>query len=403
MRAAEAFDFNLMFGAVAGARHIVVAISGGSDSMALLALSWEHAHNIGAALSVLTFDHGLRVGSANEALWVHHWCVSRGLAHTTLDWIGHKPGTGIQAAARKARYDALASEVRRIGADVLLTGHTANDQAETYVMRKARSESASSLASILPEIKWDGVRIVRPLLGLKREALRDMLRARNIEWLEDPSNDDEKFERVRVRKALDVDLIDQFVVRAQEAQLAVVQAQHMVTDWRKTISKDRYGVIRFPRDSFLALPVTAQHEALKVAFRDFARDCGANVTAGERDRFLQWLAHNEVGKRTLGHVIFSSSKGTLSMMRELAFLPSDTVPESGKLLWDGRFAIEAPAGARVMALGRTQHYLRDQTIPALVQKGLPCVLVNDQPLTIHFDCVQALDSAVEAPMLAPKV
>lgn len=371
--------------------------------MALLALSWEHAHNIGAALSVLTFDHGLRVGSANEALWVHHWCVSRGLAHTTLDWIGHKPGTGIQAAARKARYDALASEVRRIGADVLLTGHTANDQAETYVMRKARSESASSLASILPEIKWDGVRIVRPLLGLKREALRDMLRARNIEWLEDPSNDDEKFERVRVRKALDVDLIDQFVVRAQEAQLAVVQAQHMVTDWRKTISKDRYGVIRFPRDSFLALPVTAQHEALKVAFRDFARDCGANVTAGERDRFLQWLAHNEVGKRTLGHVIFSSSKGTLSMMRELAFLPSDTVPESGKLLWDGRFAIEAPAGARVMALGRTQHYLRDQTIPALVQKGLPCVLVNDQPLTIHFDCVQALDSAVEAPMLAPKV
>jgi tRNA(Ile)-lysidine synthase len=403
VQAAEAFDLDLIFAAVGDARHIAVAVSGGSDSMALLTFAWEHAHRVGAGLTALTFDHGLRAESADEARWVRDWCESRGLAHRMLNWVGPKPVTGIQAAARKARYDALTAEVRRIGADVLLTGHTSNDQAETYLMRKARSNSAISLASILPEINWDGVRIVRPLLGLKREPLREMLRARNIDWLEDPSNDNEKFERVRVRNALDESLIEQFVVQAQEAQLAAAHDRQLVADWRKTISKDKYGVLRFSRDGFLALPEAAQHEALKTAFQDFAARAGQNVTAGERGRLLHWIAGTEEGRRTLGHVVFSVLKGNLTMMRELVYLPCNLVPESGKLLWDGRFVIEAPVGARVVAQGRTQHFRRDPSIPALVQKSLPLVLVNDEPIFTNFDCVQALEFATEAPMLATKV
>ena len=178
---------------------IAAAVSGGADSMALLLLAARWAPGAGARLVALTVDHGLRAESAAEAARVAAWCAARGIAHRVLEWRGAKPAAGLQEAARTARYGLLAGWCRRGGIVHLLTGHNAGDQAETFLMRLRRGSGVAGLAGMPAVAVRDGVRVLRPLLGVRRERLEAALEAAGEAWIEDPSNRDPAFERVRVR------------------------------------------------------------------------------------------------------------------------------------------------------------------------------------------------------------
>ncbi len=182
-------------------RPLGVAVSGGSDSLGLL---YGLAALVPAArLVALTVDHGLRPGSADEAHWVKSRCRRLGIPHETLKWDSGQPETGLQAAARAARYRLLAEASAHLGLSAVLTAHTRDDQAETLAMRRARSasEDAPGLAGIPPATLFEGrMWVLRPLLGLPRVTIRGFLRDKGVEdWIEDPSNSDARFERVRVR------------------------------------------------------------------------------------------------------------------------------------------------------------------------------------------------------------
>jgi tRNA(Ile)-lysidine synthase len=419
VRAAEAFSPSEIFGAVADARHVAIAVSGGSDSLALLELArafvslrraslaesgvpaFAGMTNTGFKVTALTFDHGLRAESAAEAAWVHDWCKARGIACRVLQWQGEKPSTGIQAAARVARYDALTREAKHLGADVLLTGHTVNDQAETVVMRGLRTQSAASLAGIWPETQWNGFRIARPLLGVSREALRDMLRVRNISWLDDPSNCNPRFERVRVREALDKGDVAAFGRVAAAAQIDVRAAAAAASRFFAAVTKDRFGVVALPLAAFSGLDALTQHLVLQQAYRLFG--AGEAVSKAERERLFGWLRAPTSKRRTLGGVVFCIAKGKVAMVREVARIADLAVTAGGKIAWDQRFWIDVPhglpAGAKVVPLARGGAFQRDHALPALVQQGLPCVLVAGEPLEVEFTCLRTLDFANEAPML----
>jgi tRNA(Ile)-lysidine synthase len=182
------------FGLAPGAR-IAVGVSGGGDSMALALLLKEW----GADVLALTVDHGLRAGSAAEALRVHDILSARDIAHDILMWEGMKPQTGVQEKARAARHDLLLSACRARGIEYLALAHNAEDQAETFWMRLAAGSGLDGLACMAPEREVDGVTIIRPVLSFSRAELRDACRARGVEWIEDPSNENEKFLRVRLR------------------------------------------------------------------------------------------------------------------------------------------------------------------------------------------------------------
>jgi tRNA(Ile)-lysidine synthase len=179
-----------------------LAVSGGSDSIALLHLAarWRPE-----GLRVFTVDHRLRTASAAEAETVAALCRKLGLAHETLVWTS--PSSG-QPAARRARHALLASALKAAGGQLLLTGHSATDQAETVLMRVRQGSGwyglaamrALSLSPVWPQ--GAGVWIARPLLGETRGALRGWLGGQGAEWVDDPSNANPAFERVRVRARL---------------------------------------------------------------------------------------------------------------------------------------------------------------------------------------------------------
>ncbi len=190
-----------------------IAVSGGPDSMALLALAAQaFANRIEAA----TVDHGLRTESADEAALVAQYAASIAIPHATLH--PHAPITGsVQATAREARYALLEDWRRERAIDWVLTAHHADDQLETLVMRLNRASGLSGLSGI----RARQGRVLRPLIGVRRTALFDHVRANAIPYVEDPSNRDERFDRVRVRAALaDSNLIDPVAATRSVANLA---------------------------------------------------------------------------------------------------------------------------------------------------------------------------------------
>jgi len=192
-----------LFAALAGAGGILAAVSGGPDSTALMHLlaRWSAAGRRPPVL-VTTVDHGLRPESAAEAAFVAREAAALGLGHRILSWIGPKPGTGIQEAAREARYRLLVQCVREEGASHLVTAHTRDDQAETVLMRLARGSGVGGLSGMHPDRDRDGIRHVRPLLDWPKAALLDLCRTQGWRFLDDPSNADERFERVRWRRIM---------------------------------------------------------------------------------------------------------------------------------------------------------------------------------------------------------
>lgn len=184
---------------------LLVAVSGGPDSVALLGLLADWARLPGRPrLHAATVDHGLRPEASAEAAAVAALCARLGVAHATLRWEGEKPSRGIQAAARHARYALLAGEAKRLGGAVLVTAHTLDDQAETMLMRLAHGSGPSGLVGMRGRTVKDGVALVRPLLGIAKARLVATARARSLPFVSDPSNADLRFERVRWREIMPV-------------------------------------------------------------------------------------------------------------------------------------------------------------------------------------------------------
>jgi tRNA(Ile)-lysidine synthase len=180
---------------------VVLAVSGGPDSVALmwLAARWRRGLRRGPRLIAVTVDHGLRKEAAREARDVKHLARTLGIEHRTLRWQGAKPKTGIAAAAREARYRLLAKAARQCGAGHVATAHTQDDQAETLLMRLLRGSGVSGLAAMAAESEREGVRLMRPLLGISKAELVATLEAAGVAFADDPTNRDPAFTRPRLR------------------------------------------------------------------------------------------------------------------------------------------------------------------------------------------------------------
>ncbi len=253
-------DYEALFGDLAAARGLLLAVSGGPDSIALLLLvdRWRRGRDVPVA--VATVDHGLRAGSADEAVSVAELCKAHGLPHYTLRWTGEKPDAAIQEKAREARYRLLSDCAEAIGADTIVTGHHADDQAETILMRLTRGSGIAGLAGMANVSQRGNLRLARPLLGVTKADLVALCRTEGVSFVEDPGNIDARFRRVAlralgdtlVREGLDGGSLRRLGRRAARAEAALRWAEARAADALPIRIED--DVVLIEAASLAALP-----------------------------------------------------------------------------------------------------------------------------------------------------
>jgi tRNA(Ile)-lysidine synthase len=245
---------------------LVLAISGGPDSTALMVLAarWRGARKNGPSLTAVTVDHGLRAESRREAAAVDRLARRLGITHRTIRWTGIKPKTALQETARTERYRLLAGAARKAGAIHILTAHTLDDQAETVLIRMMRGSGLKGLAAMARYSALPGeadIKLVRPLLEIPKSRLVATLRAAKIPFADDPSNRDPRFTRVRLRslmpalarEGLDARRLSLLARRLERAdrtiELAVDRAQDELS-----LHPPRPGAIAFAAAGYARLP-----------------------------------------------------------------------------------------------------------------------------------------------------
>lgn len=357
--------------------HVAVAVSGGADSLALMFLLDRWAVALGGKISALTVDHGLRPESAAEARQVAAWARGAGIDHHILAWLGDKPASGLQAAARRARYDLMTAWCRQAGVLHLATAHSQNDQRETVAMRQARGGAAQmGLAGMSLISTRDGVRLLRPLLPVTGAALRAFLAARGAAWIEDPSNTQGRFERIRWRQGLEGALPEPARIRHWGEQRAVDE-QAIADLFIRSVDILPAGHVLVDLVPWQLAPVRLQVPALGQLIRLVA---GADYQPAHRAlaRVVSaWLDNMRV--TSLGGALLGHWRGRGLICREAAGV-NETLATSG--LWDGRFAVDLAPGMAVSALGEagvaeigqsghSRSWNRD--IPPLARPALPAV------------------------------
>ncbi|MEW9806114.1 tRNA lysidine(34) synthetase TilS [Mesorhizobium sp. ZMM04-5] len=345
-------------------RAVLAAVSGGSDSVALLTLLKGHLDRHAPAIRLVaaTVDHALRAESASEAAQVARFCATIGVEHLTLRWTGDKPATGLSAAARDSRHRLLAEAAEREGSDLVLTGHTADDQAETVIMRRARSADGDAwygLAGMAPATLFDGrFWFARPLIAARRQALRSYLVARGTGWIDDPTNADQRHERARVRRRLAAPDGEALVAEALSIASAGAAAREDIG--RRVASlvaayadSPAQGLLRL-RPEILA---DADQEGVLQAFRVLLAVAGGAAHLPDHARaatLLARLAGEGASRRVLSRALVDRRRTGIFILRESRNLPDPAIaPEGG--IWDGRYRLvraeAAPRFARPGANG----------------------------------------------------
>ncbi|MEQ1866418.1 MAG: tRNA lysidine(34) synthetase TilS [Micropepsaceae bacterium] len=338
-------------------------MSGGADSLALMVLvaAWCKKRRLPQP-HALTVDHGLRAGSALEASRVAAWARTRAIAHETLIWTGHKPSQNIQARAREARYRLLGDWMRAHSIGVLLTGHTLDDQAETFMLRLARGSGLDGLSGManvapFPLSGFDDLKIARPLLGFAHDRLTATLTQLGQPWIEDPSNENDRFARVQVRRALsafaEIGLTN---TRIASAAAHLRRAREAIDEGVATLIAN--GVELSPWGYGLAKSERFADAPREVALRALSRLIEAVGGGDFPPRFeqieqaLDWLTAPNAKLKgcTLGGCRLARRDATLVLIarEESALAKQNPVlrlkpGETG--IWDGRFEAELAYGA----------------------------------------------------------
>jgi tRNA(Ile)-lysidine synthase len=344
---------------------LAVGVSGGADSTALALLMQGWVAGQQGAILALIVDHGLRAGSAAEAALTRDRLAARGIVARILTLAGLGSGAALQARARAARHEALSQAARGAGCLFLALGHHAGDQSETVAMRAARGDSG--LEGMAGWTARHDVLLLRPLLAVAPAKVREFLLAKGMAWVEDPSNADRRFERVRLREAGgDGVAADAGARRQAEAEAAAFIARHV------TLRPEGFAVVAAD-----AMPPAALGALLRVvagAAYPPARDKLASLAAALRPATLGGARIAKTSKFGSGWAIG----------REAAACAAP-VPAAAGSVWDGRFRLDVTVpGAMLGALGDEGAKGRD--LPAFIRRGLPCLRQNGVVMSAAPPC-----------------
>lgn len=338
-----------LFAPVAGQQALALAVSGGPDSLALMLLArrWADAQPRKPRLFVYSLDHGLRPEAAGEVAMVLAEAERLGMTGRGLVWSGPRPETGVQEAARLARYRLIGAAMGGDGVEILTTAHHRADQAETILMRLAHGSGLEGLKGMSGFAQVEGVRVFRPLLEVEPQALAALVAEAGLVAAQDPGNHDIAYERVRWRRllpalaeeGLDGAALSRFAARMAEADLALSQVADAA--FAELVRLDGFGAASLPAAAFTALSPAIGRRVLGrvltiVGGRQKPR------ALGQVERLFEQIVTQSLPRGTtlLGAVTRIKGEALVVAREPGRALPeARPLPPQSALVWDERFRI----------------------------------------------------------------
>lgn len=329
-------------------RPLSLAVSGGADSFALLALVYQMGRT---DFDVQSVDHGLRPEAAAECQAVAAWCAARTIPHTIHQWKGKASRGNVMAAARTARYRMMADHAAARGAD-LVVAHQADDLAESLLMRMQRKAGLLGVNPLPPlrllETQSGAqLRLLRPLLDVSRADLRVV--AHGLPFSDDPSNDNADYQRIAVRRLLQADpsLRDALLQTAKRLS-GLKQAMQFDLPIAELAAGD---LVRLDRSALTALPHALRYEALANLIAGINR--GAALPRGQRlARLCAALLEDGFSGASLAGLLFVPVEGGVLVGREARACAAPMALGASTKVWDRRYRVCGPVGISIAALGQ---------------------------------------------------
>jgi len=360
-----------------------------------LAARWAKSLKNPPQLSVLTVDHGFRAASAGEARQVAAWAEALGLSAHVLGSSSERPDSGLQQKARAMRYRLMADWCRAAGAELLVTAHTREDQAETLLMRLARGSGIIGLGAMAAEgVTEDGCPIVRPFLAISRARLRATLGAAGHPWIEDPSNENTQFERVKLRKmmpklaeiGLSTEALARSAQRLGRAAKPLLRSSDALFGRAIALRPQGYALVNI--DDFRAEEAEIRILALQKLLEILG---GANDSArlSEVERLEDWIINGTSQARTLAGCRIARRSKVLVVGREPGRIAEEPIalPPSGRVVWDRRFVVEwtkGPEGSSIIPARLARGLDRVKELPAFVQAALPAIMAQGRTVGLPY-------------------
>jgi tRNA(Ile)-lysidine synthase len=361
---------------------IAVAVSGGADSLALTLLLKKWIQDQGGQLVALTVDHGLRPQSAQEAKTLQGLLKHQGVEHHILTWQGDKPSTALQERAREKRYDLLKAWCLEHEYEFLFLGHHQGDQNETYCMRLRQNSGLLGLACMRSFSKNQALTLVRPFLEISKEQLQETLKDLQIEWAEDPSNQNRAFERVFWRQSL-----GELTPSLEPYQKVRVAYEGWATRYIQAHAHEsKLGYVRLDKDSFTQLPESFQGILLSFLFQAYGvgrYPLSSRSLKGLLDKIgkADFLATTAQGLR------FSKNKKDFLMIREHRALTEEREVLGKPFIWDKRFLVTPPKNLKgiIKCMGEKGWLQLLENIPGLKDIDVPRAVLWSLPVLWEAD------------------
>tara|TARA_B100000989_G_scaffold295307_1_gene276117 strand:+ start:705 stop:2003 length:1299 start_codon:yes stop_codon:yes gene_type:complete len=326
---------------------VAVSLSGGSDSMSLLYLTNNWIKQNGGTITALIFNHGIRDNSESECLKVKKWSNELGIKTHILNWNEKKPKSGLLQIARIKRYEIVLNECKKKNIMHLFVGHQLNDNAETYEMRIQREGNIIGLSSIPPLTNLNSVRIIRPFLNVNKKRLEETCKFYSQDWVTDPSNNCDKYERVRVRKHLSKKNNEYLLNIKTEIKKNIKKRKKIEILISNFFAKNlyfyNYGIFEFKKKVFFA----NEHEVQIEIIKRILTSCSGKTYPPKKksvESLILIAQENEVRIQTLHSSIIKSCLDKFKIYRESFKTLVNTknglfIKKNSTGIWDYRFKV----------------------------------------------------------------
>jgi len=381
-----------LFSPLVDIRRIALAVSGGRDSLALMFLikKWLGNNNFDKDVVVLTVNHQLREESNAECAEVALIAQGYGFHHKILIWHHENIKTSIQEKARNARYDLMINYLKENGIDTLITGHTLDDKIETFLMRLSKGSGLEGLKSIQTSRNLDGINLFRPLLNLTRDQTTKTLVSQNIGWIDDPTNTDEKYERIKIRN--NISTLEKLNISKDMLQLTLNRlgrAHEVISNITEkalleVLHFDSLGYVSLDYDILIAYPYEI---IIKVFEKALIYVNGKRVSLQSLERVCSEVIQTRKPKTINGCVIYTK-KNIIHITRENRDIESFNLKVGDLYVWDNRFKIclksfnEDFITIKNLGSSKELKYLCENTIyediPLYVMNTLPGGFIKDK-------------------------